>query len=281
VGAAVALSRPAGEAGCPEELGDVEGWIPEVRPSLAVSLRDAFGAVVGGFNGISAYSNGSVSYDSKSYSTCGLKWQCVEYVNRYYYQKLAHKNLKGTGNAKDYYSTAASKGLSAHPNGGAVKPQVGDMLTSTAQSWGHIAIVREVGSNYVKVIHQNWTNSPADNSMTLSMTASGGKYTVAGFSASYPVKGWLRRSGCAPTVSSVTPTSAQLGKSTTFTASGSCLPTTTAPFISSCAGLSVTSVSATQVRFTCTPSYAKGSQSGVIKQGPDGTTLKSFTVSVY
>ncbi|MEZ4384394.1 MAG: CHAP domain-containing protein [Nannocystaceae bacterium] len=279
--AAVVASRPAGDAGCPEAASDVEQWLPEVSPTQELSLRAAFGAVVGSFNGVTAYSNSSTSYNSGTYSCCGLKWQCVEYVNRYYYQALGHKNLKGTGNANNYFGTAASKELAAYANGGTVKPQVGDMIVSNGGTYGHIGIIRAVGSTSVTVIHQNWANSTADDAKTLSMTVSGGKYTIAAFSASYPVAGWMRRTGCTPTVSSVSPTSAQYGKATAFTATGSCLPTTTTPWIANCANLSVTSVSSTQAKFTCTPSYAKGTQSGVIKHGPDGKTLRSFSVSVY
>ncbi|MFY0536767.1 CHAP domain-containing protein [Nannocystis pusilla] len=226
-GRVVALSRPAGEIDCPVDADDVRAWLPAVEWSgdddSTVASR-AFGDYAGSFNGITANLNGSTNYDSGQYSTCGLKWQCVEYVNRYYYQYYGHKNLRGTGNANTYYSSAASKGLIAYPNAGSTKPAVGDMLASAGGSFGHIAIVREVGSNYVKVIHQNWSNSTADDSKTLTMTVSNGKYTVAGFSGSYSVQGWLRRApGCSPSVSSVSPTSAWLGQSTTFTVTGSCL----------------------------------------------------------
>lgn len=281
---AVALSRPSHDLGCPTDAEDVRAWLPTIEwsdsPEGQASAR-AFGDYAGSFNGITAYQNGSTNYDSGQYSTCGLKWQCVEYVNRYYYQKYAHKNLRGTGNANTYYATAASKGLIAHKNAGSTKPAVGDMLVSAGGSFGHIALVREVGSNYVKVIQQNWSNSTSDDSKPLTMTAANGTYTVAGFSGSYPIQGWLRRAAaCSPSVSGVSPTSAWLNQPTTFTVTGSCLPATTAPWIADCANLSVLGTGASQMTFRCTPSFSKGVKSGVIKHASDGTLLKSFSVSV-
>jgi surface antigen len=200
-GLSFVLSRPEGKVACPKSLGEVLAWVPSVTLPRAVSSGEtgsvsqalSYGSYVGAFNGINAYSNGSNGYVSGVYSCCGLQWQCVEFPNRYYSQKLGHKNLKGTGNANTYFSTASSKGLVAYANGGSTPPAVGDMLPSAGGPYGHIALVREVGSNYIKVIHQNWSNDTRDSSKTLSMSVINGKYTVGPFSASYPVQGWMRR----------------------------------------------------------------------------------------
>lgn len=154
-------------------------------------LEVAFGTKVGSFNGIDAYSNSSTSYLGP-YSTYGYQFQCVEYVNRYFVQKNKKSNMKGSGNAKDYCSGRSTYGVTTYSNGGTTKPAVGDFIVSKYGSYGHIAIIREVGSNYVKVIHQNWSNSSSDDSKTLSMTVYGSKYTVAGFSTSYTVACWGR-----------------------------------------------------------------------------------------
>lgn len=278
----VLLSRPQGEIDCPTAIDEIADWLPTVVANGEEGFLRAFGDVVGTFNGITAYSNGSVNYNSGVYSTVGLKWQCVEYVNRYFYQKLAHKNLIHTGNAKDYYGTAASKDLNAYANGGGTAPAVGDMLVSNGGSFGHIAIIREVGANYVKVIQQNWSNAAADNSMQLAMTVSNGTYSVAGFPGSYPVQGWLRRKPvCMPTINSVTPTTATLNQSKQFTASGNCLSTTTtAAWIDQCANLVVNSRTNNSIVFTCTPSFAAGIKAGVIKHNTDGTVLRNFSVTV-
>lgn len=158
------------------------------------AAASSFGTKVGSFNGVDAYSNGSTTYASNQYYTyngykTGMKWQCVEYANRYFFAKFG-KKIAG-GNANSYYSNASSKGLNRAANGSTNKPQVGNILCSAGGSYGHLSIIREVGSNYVKVIEQNWSNSSSDNSTQLSMTVKNGKYTVSGFSSSYPVQGWL------------------------------------------------------------------------------------------
>ena len=159
-----------------------------------VAASEPFGKTCGSFNGVVAYSNGTNGYFSNvqnsanGYST-GYKWQCVEFATRYY--KLIYGMQIRGGDANSWYGNAASKGLRSFANGGTTKPAVGDIMCAN-YSTGHVAIVREVGSNYIKVIQQNWANTSADNSMSLSMTVSGGKYTVAA-AGSYRWQGWLRK----------------------------------------------------------------------------------------
>jgi surface antigen len=192
-----------GEACAPVE--DVAALVPVVvsLESAEVTLPDlrtssqalSFGAVVGSFNGVTAYSNGSTSFVSSTRDTYGIPYQCVHWVNTYYGRFYGHRSLAGTGNANAYYGTASSKGLVAYANGGTTRPAVGDMITSAGGAYGHIGIIRAVGSNYVDIIHQNWANGSTDNSFRRTMTVSGGRYTIQAFSSSYPVQGWLRRSG--------------------------------------------------------------------------------------
>ena len=85
---------------------------------------------------------------------------------------------------------------------------------------------------------------------------------------------------CTPVVNSVTPTNVSLNHPTTFTITGSCLPSTIAAFISQCANLQMTSAGPNQATFQCTPSYSTGVQTGVVKDKPGGNVLKNFTVSV-
>lgn len=148
----VVATRPAGELGCPESLDDVSDWLPAIEANDELPSFRAFGAIVGSFNGITAYSNGSTAYNSGVYSTVGLTWQCVEYVNRYVYQVLSHKNLRGTGNANTYFSTAATKDLDAYTNGvSTVAPAVGDMLVSAGVA-GFGQAPQRVTDNPVNVV---------------------------------------------------------------------------------------------------------------------------------
>jgi len=157
--------------------------------------KDVYGTYVGSFNGVNAYSNGYNDYVSNVYNyetgiNTGMKWQCVEYVNRYHYETYG-TNIRVAGhNAEDYYSNASQHGLTAFANGGSEAPKVGDILCSNADPWGHVAIIREVSSSSITVIHQNWANSSIDNAKVISRS---GNY-ISGFNASYSVQGWLRNS---------------------------------------------------------------------------------------
>jgi len=171
----------------------------------ATDSGDPFGTIVGSYNGVTAYSNYDDQYFSYEYNyvdgyNTGMKWQCVEYVNRYYYLIYGLQiRIPGT-NAIDYYDTASQRGLVAYSNKGTTSPQPGDILCSNGKTtqppskrYGHVAIVRDVTNDSVHVIHQNWTNTGADNDKSISMKIAGGHYIVSGFSSSYPVQGWLRR----------------------------------------------------------------------------------------
>ena len=179
-----------------DKLDSVESWAEATESNVKISSSSSsFGTKVGSYNGVNAYSNGSVGYYSNvsnyynGYRT-GIEWQCVEYVDRYY-KTIYNKNITG-GNANTYYSDASSKGLNRAANGSTDKPRPGNILCSAGAkgNYGHVAIIREVGSDYIKVIQQNWSNNSSDNSKKLSMTYKNGKYTVAAFGSGYAVQGW-------------------------------------------------------------------------------------------
>ena len=67
-----------------------------------------WGTPLGSFRGVTAYSNKG---GSREYGTYGWKFECVEYVNRFYVQALEHHNMRGTGNANQYFPTADQRGL--------------------------------------------------------------------------------------------------------------------------------------------------------------------------
>ena len=171
--------------------GDL-AYVVRVDVSEDDALNVAFGTVVGSYNGVTAYSNGTVSTVGPT-STYGIQYQCVEYVNRYSVVAKHKSNMKSTGNAKDYCSGRPT-GYTVYTNPSATKPATGDIVVSAGGTYGHVAIVREVdsGSTFIKVIHQNWSNTSSDNSKTLTMSYGGGRYTVNSFSGSYPVKCWVR-----------------------------------------------------------------------------------------
>ncbi len=175
------------------------------------------GDVIGNFNSVAIYSNGTIDYnDTTKYpdhrieynqvnnATSGLKWECVEFVNRYYltqYQtdlyKLAHPQGNEVFNANAFFQNASLLKLTSYANGGVEPPKVGDILVSEGSTGnvGHVAIVREVTTDAVYVAQQNWTNVDPTKAERMPLTRSGN--TISPFDADsnnkYPVKGWLRK----------------------------------------------------------------------------------------
>ena len=175
----------------------------------------SFGTVLGSFNNVEAYSNGSVDYDSKQFNTAtgintGLEWQCVEYVNRYYYIVYG-MNLKSTsmyGNADHYFPNASAAGLTSYSNGNSNSPQIGDILCFSGGGYGHVAIIRNVGTNQVTVIQQNVSENTNDANYSYPMTVSNGTYTIDGsrLGSTYNCQGWLRKSSSPPPNNASAPT---------------------------------------------------------------------------
>jgi len=176
-----------------------------------VDAAEPFGTSLGNFNGIIAYSNCSTSCTAcnnncSSYNYAndgkylGIKWQCVEFVRRYYYL-IYGLDLASSyrGDAKYWYDNASTMGLDKYPNGSSKAPQIGDILVSNGDQYGHIAIIKSVSNNQVCTIQQNFSNNTNDVNRCLSLTISNGSYTVGGFSGSYPIQGWLRSHSLTPT----------------------------------------------------------------------------------
>ncbi len=183
--------------------GDVERMIRSTIVVLIVLIGLAattpvvsapWATYCGQYQGVCAYSNGYPEY----YGPDDIyKWRylCIEWVNRFYAQVFPHQNMNWVYAAYDYYDAYQQLELDRYPNGGTMPPQPGDLLCSDGGRWGHVAIVREVGSNYLKLIQENWYQDGRDSAMTLTLTASGGRYTLAPFSSQYPIQGWLRKPG--------------------------------------------------------------------------------------
>ncbi|WP_223550506.1 CHAP domain-containing protein [Aestuariivivens sp. NBU2969] len=128
------------------------------------------GDVVDSFNGINVYYNASVSNVegrnlSKDNYNIGLKYQCVEFVKRYYYEYLNHKMPNSYGHAKDFFNTKLKDGeynkdrnLIQYSNPSLSKPKVNDLIIFGAtrfNSYGHVAIVSKVMGNEIEIIQQN------------------------------------------------------------------------------------------------------------------------------
>jgi surface antigen len=121
-------------------------------------------------NGIVVYYNGGVNNVTERNTTpdgynLGLKYQCVEFVKRYYYAHLKHKMPDSYGHAKDFFDPTVPDGkrntkrdLDQYTNPSQSKPQVNDLLIFEGTFWnkyGHVAIISRVTENEIEIIQQN------------------------------------------------------------------------------------------------------------------------------
>ena len=128
------------------------------------------GEVLDSLNGIKVYYNGGVSNSeernlSKDGYNIGMKYQCVEFIKRYYYECLKHKMPDTFGNAVDFYDKKLQDGtlnlkknLIQYSNPSKIKPKVNDIIIfdkTFFNSYGHVAIVTKVYVNYIEIIQQN------------------------------------------------------------------------------------------------------------------------------
>lgn len=128
------------------------------------------GQPIDSLNEVKVYYNGSVGHVSGRNLTpdgynLGLKYQCVEFVKRFYYQHLNHKMPNSYGHAKDFFDKNVKDGalnkarnLIQFRNPGSSKPQVNDLLVfseTTGNKYGHVAIISKVYDDKIEIIQQN------------------------------------------------------------------------------------------------------------------------------
>ena len=121
-------------------------------------------------NGVKVYYNGGVDHVSERNVTkdnynLGLKYQCVEFVKRYYYEHFNHKMPDAYGHAKDFFDPQVKDGelnvkrnLIQYTNPNKAKPEVGDLVIfsgSVLNRFGHVAIISKVSEDEVEIIQQN------------------------------------------------------------------------------------------------------------------------------
>jgi len=141
---------------------DLSGKMEIQATSCSSSTRCKDNVVIGSYSGVNAYSNGEYTGTSSYcgyYSSGNYKYQCTEYVKRYYRQ-IKGKNLDGIGNANQYCTNASKYSLNRRWNCDPNNPNVpwaGDIIVKTS-GIGHVGIVKAVGSNYIDVVSQNWSS---------------------------------------------------------------------------------------------------------------------------
>jgi surface antigen len=167
-------------------------------------LKDAkWGMAIDSFNNVKVYYNGSVSNTNGRNKTndgynLGLKYQCVEFVKRYYFEHLNHKMPDSYGNAKDFFDVDiidgahnAKRDLTQFTNPSKTKPKVDDLIIfngSAYNSYGHVAIVCKVADEGLTIIQQN-PGSMAPSRVSIGLTQKEDHWEIN----NSHILGWLRK----------------------------------------------------------------------------------------
>lgn len=171
-------------------------------PSKKVSpIEFEIGDTVDVLNGVAVFYNGEDytkdygCHRSKDGYLLGQKWQCVEFIKRYYYQRFQHKMPNVYGHAIHFFNPQVAQGkinpdrnLLQYRNGGEMPPQPDDILVFDRRSaYGHIAVVSKVEKDQLEIVQQNILGKPRE---VLAILKDEGKYWV-GERNDLPA-GWLR-----------------------------------------------------------------------------------------
>jgi hypothetical protein len=164
------------------------------------SLSYSFGDRIDSLNGVYIYFNGSTgTVDGRTMApdgyNIGLKYQCVEFVKRYYYEHYDHKMPDPYGNAVDFFDPGVAdgkmnkaRGLKQFSNEGSVSlPQVGDLVVFGGGEFGHVAIVSEASDSEIELIQQN-PGRFGRSRIRLDLEIEGGKVRID----KDRILGWLR-----------------------------------------------------------------------------------------
>lgn len=142
-------------------------WMVSKKMNLNPSY--SVGQPIDSLNNVIVFYNGGVNNVEERNTVdgynLGLKYQCVEFVKRYYYEHYNHKMPDTYGHAKDFYNSNLTdgqlntqRGLIQYSNPSSSKPKIGDLIVMDAtifNSFGHVAIVSDVKDESIEIIQQN------------------------------------------------------------------------------------------------------------------------------
>jgi surface antigen len=181
-------------------IGSVGFWVSK---NFNFDSNFVIGQQIDSLNGVAVYYNGGVDNVSGRNTTSdgynlGLKYQCVEFVKRYYYTYLNHKMPDTYGHAKDYFDKSLADGqkntlrnLYQYANLSKTKPQVNDLLIfdgTIFNKYGHVAIVSKVTDVEIEIIQQN-AGRYSKTRNTFSLEQKEGKWVID----NKRILGWLRK----------------------------------------------------------------------------------------
>lgn len=144
-------------------------WLVRDGSSPLARIERKAGDAIDSLHGVTVYYNGSMEATHgrnmvDGYNV-GLKYQCVEFVKRYYLQRYDHRMPDSFGHAKDFFDPRAQdgglnkrRGLLQFANASAAKPEIGDLIVLdgwAGNPYGHVAIISKVNDGEVEVVQQN------------------------------------------------------------------------------------------------------------------------------
>jgi hypothetical protein len=159
--------------------------------------------VIDSYKGVEVYHNGSLSsvygrHVSADGYNLGLKYQCVEFVKRFYYENYNHKMKQSYGHAKEFFDYGVSdggfnneRGLFQYWNGSSYQPQKDAILvfnSDGSNSYGHVGIISDVRDGEIEMVSQNNGRNQKTRSV-IPLLLVNGKYKI---DSDY-VLGWLSK----------------------------------------------------------------------------------------
>lgn len=157
------------------------------------------GAALDNYRSVPVYDNGLLFFRSygRHYAGDGYyygqKWQCVEFIKRFYHDAKRHKMPDVMGHAKTFFDDTlpdgalnSRRGLIQYRNGSSEKPRPDDLLVFTDTKYGHVGIVTDTAADSVEIIQQNILFHTRQR---LSLAVTNGRYFVT---TPRTPAGWLR-----------------------------------------------------------------------------------------
>ncbi len=176
--------------------------LQSLRTNNDIDNTYAVGEAIDSLNHVYVFYNGEIAHVKERNTSpdgynIGLKWQCVEFVKRYYYVHFNHLMPDATGNAKDIFNTDlpdasynVSRALVQYTNASVMAPAVDDILVfdgHLGNKYGHIAIISKVYDDKIEIIQQN-AGPDAPSREEIKMLLVDGKWKVM----NRRVLGWMR-----------------------------------------------------------------------------------------
>ena len=131
------------------------------------------GSQIDSYKQVPAFENGFHFHHSqgKHYADDGYyygqKWQCVEYIKRFYRLAKSHEMPNIWGHARDFFDAHLAdntlnpaRGLIQFNNHGPMCPARDDILVFHDSQYGHVGIVTSVSDSQVEIIQQNIFGKP-------------------------------------------------------------------------------------------------------------------------